>query len=752
MSAIHVVVRPSGSPSQRGQNTLLGLIDLIVDGVNLTARIGEALAVPLLTELSHAVLAIETGRKTRASVQVYATDDVWEIGLESDGQHVLLTLFRTAPAVEVVVFERRLRRAALREALAEAISSAAVDAQGDTGPLAAAARLLAALAPASDPLAVAQRSSHALSRTMGGVKLAANVSLRKGSQSLGRDGVERADLHALLALGRVELTVRRKAVSLGECHVFLLAERLVALAEDVLASWNDGRPCFRRVELSGLTIGAQRGPAAAPLALTVSRRDGTKVTFPELEPLALVRAVARFSRALSDLVRAEDPSQALNLRLVALAEGARQLERGAADQTCEEAPVTNSSPESYRSFAPAARSESRGRWEHGSKMRFLPRWVATVPSIDLSATFLCGDRIIVGSKRETACIHRNSGSLLWRVPMARAASVATPAGLARIHPDGLVTLHDLGTGAAKFEARLQPRTGGGASGAVVHSAGLPKLLVIAEGDRRVTALDLVSGDVRWRFTARRPGTYRVRRAGRLLLVTGGDRSLSALDVTSGELVWRLRSDAALTGDVSVDHDSAFVLTQDGAGAALLHVDPWSGQVRWRAEVDERVALSSGCLVARDSVVVPLRDRRGAGLMAFDRSTGARLFAHEPGLCAPVVSWLCVDADVVGNTASGALLCLDGRTGALRYSHVFPRHVDADQPRRLEPVLRSGALFVPQHQVHVVRPRDGELLGTVPTDLIPDLLRVDERCDVYVAEESGHVAAFGAAARLTLIKG
>ena len=76
--------------------------------------------------------------------------------------------------------------------------------------------------------------------------------------------------------------------------------------------------------------------------------------------------------------------------------------------------------------------------------------------------------------------------------------------------------------------------------------------------------------------------------------------------------------------------------------------------------------------------------------------------------------------------------------------MFSRHVDADQPRRLEPVLRNGALFVPQHQVHVVRPRDGEIIGTVPSEFIPDLLRVDERCDVYIAEESGHLAAFGAA--------
>jgi hypothetical protein len=83
--------------------------------------------------------------------------------------------------------------------------------------------------------------------------------------------------------------------------------------------------------------------------------------------------------------------------------------------------------------------------------------------------------------------------------------------------------------------------------------------------------------------------------------------------------------------------------------------------------------------------------------------------------------------------------------------VFAGSADCDQPRRLEPVLRGGALFVPQHQVVVVRPRDGEVIGTVPSDLIPDLLRVDERCHVYVGEESGHLAAFGTAARLSIVR-
>jgi hypothetical protein len=121
--------------------------------------------------------------------------------------------------------------------------------------------------------------------------------------------------------------------------------------------------------------------------------------------------------------------------------------------------------------------------------------------------------------------------------------------------------------------------------------------------------------------------------------------------------------------------------------------------------------------------------------------------------APVgTSWLAIDDLLVGNTPTGELVGVDAATGELRYRQVLaPRALDSDVPRRLEPVLRSGALFVPHADVHVLRPRDGALLGTIaPCEAIPDLLRVDELGSVYVAEESGHMVAFGALPRLSLV--
>ena len=67
------------------------------------------------------------------------------------------------------------------------------------------------------------------------------------------------------------------------------------------------------------------------------------------------------------------------------------------------------------------------------------------------------------------------------------------------------------------------------------------------------------------------------------------------------------------------------------------------------------------------------------------------------------------------------------------------------------MLRQGALFVPSAQVHVLRPQDGTPLCQIGCDLVPDWLRVDERGWVYVAEESGHIAAYAAAPHLALVK-
>lgn len=761
MSAIEVVVRPVNEVSRStALAPLEGFFDVIVDGVNITSRLGVGQALGLLAELASATSALSRGRRDRATVPFYAGEDAWEVGLEADGGDVLISVYRSGACPTVAVHERRVDLVALRGALVQAISNARAGEapRGLEVALAAAERELSSPWPSYGRRPI-ERRVQTVEGADSGVVFQTRASFRctRANRGLNGDGpaLERADLHALLARGPLSVTVRGRTIAVPSTYPFLVAEKLVMLAEDVLAAWRAGRPVFRRIDVEGVKLSVRRGPNEDGVALTLKATSGPSETegstLPGIEPGSLVRAAASFAVALSEAFTNHDPSQLHNLRLGALRRAALALNDDLAVAAANDA-HTNPEPESYRCYGLPKTDRERGIWEHGGKMRFLPRWVATIPNIDLRATFQCGQRVIVGSPRETACLERTTGQVLWRIATRRASSVITPLGLVRLHPDGDAVLHDIETGDVRFTAHLMPRASGGAAGAVVNAAGLPKLLVVAEGDRSVTALDLVSGDVRWRYSAPRPTNFRLRRAGKLLLVAGSDGALSALDVATGDPVWRVRDRLPFTGDIGIDHDGAFAVSGGPVGPARLHhVDLWTGQVRWVKELEERPAYGQAPLLTAEVAVVPTRDRRGTGALAFDRKSGEVIWEQEPGLASPVSVWLAVDDLLIVNSASGTLLALEATSGTLRYNHVFPRHVEADQPRRLEPVLRNGALFVPQHRVHVVRPRDGEMLGTVPTDLIPDLLRVDEQCAVYVAEESGHVAAFGVAPRLALVR-
>lgn len=733
---------------------------MIVDGVNIAARLGPGQALSVLSEFARAAAELSRGRRERTTLPLQSSEEAWEVGLLADGGDALISVYRLGSLPAVALHERRVDLVALRAAITRAIDQtelAGVPA-GMASTLAGARRLLELPWPSAIgrpiervPVRIAPRANAPL--TFSAETLVYRP--RRASDAGVHNCVERADLHSLLVLGKIAATARERSVRLLNVYPFLFAERLVSLAEEALDAWRGERALVRRVTLDGAQLRLERGTGDARLAFTLTSRDARRdlegVTLVEIETPSFVRAAVEFALTLVNAFIEADPSQEHNLRLKALTRQASELSGTLSDLTHNDS-LTNPEPENYRTFGLPRTKSARGLWEHGGKMRFTPRWVATVPNIDLRATFHCGDKIVVGSQNETTCIESSTGRVLWRHGGPRASSVATPLGIVRIQPEGLIELVDLELGDVRFSTRVAPRAAGGATGALVNAPGLPRLLVVTEGDRSVTAIDLCSGDVRWRYNGRGPASYRLRRAGKLLLVAGGDSALVALDVVSGEVVWRLRDKLAFSGEITVDKDSAYALAGGPLGPAkLFHVNLWSGKLLWSRELDERPVLGQTPLVVRNRVVIPVRDRRGLGALAFEPTSGRLAWTHEPGLASSTTAWLAVDDTLIANSASGVLLCIEGETGQLRYNHVFSRQVEADQPRRLEPVLRNGALFVPQHQVHVVRPRDGELIGAVPSDIIPDLLRVDEHCSVYIAEESGHFAAFGTAPKLTLVR-
>jgi outer membrane protein assembly factor BamB len=732
------------------------VLDLFIHGANVTARVAERHASCVLRDLAWALADLARIPRGKRIVRFY--EDAWELCVERLGPSATLSVYRGGTEPTVLVYDRVVVFAEMCDSAADALDATLARGDSVASDLAEARSALAAaraesadvLVDAPEPEVVAIEVDRDAP-----ISFSAEFAMRSGDTSALEPSVERADLHALLMRGGMRAEIRGRAVDLGDVFPFLFAERILDLGRRALEAWERGQAFFARIDAGGAMVGLRVVAAdVPPAALTITAPGQPVSTFPELPLFDVVEAALAFGRSFVRALVRRDRAQGANLRLAAFRRELRAVSDSLRDVRKKDSRI-NPAPESYRAYAkqhrPKAEVASLGP---GARLRYQQRWRALVPGIDLRSTFLCGDRIVMGAAFETFCLDRTSGELLWRRTTPAAASVATPSGIARIAPDGAIALHDLTTGDVTLRTWIAPRVGGPPAGAVVSSAGLPKLLVVTEGERHLVAIDLTSGEARWRYAWGRAGALRMKRVGKLLYVASGDGALTAVDVQTGAVVWRVRDRLRFRAAPTVDHDTLFAVAGGVGGAAsVMAIDPFSGHVTWTSPLPVSPCTVEGhALVGSKSVCVTVRDRRGLRVAGFDRESGAPLF-HTPAPVAPVgTSWLAVDDLLVGNTPAGELVGIDASTGEPRWRHTFGRTNDADVPRRLEPVLRSGALFVPHVDVHVVRPGDGAHLGTVgPCDAIPDLLRVDERCDVYVAEESGHVVAFGAGPRLSLVR-
>ncbi|HXX66883.1 MAG TPA: PQQ-binding-like beta-propeller repeat protein [Polyangiaceae bacterium] len=824
---------PSVGSEARG--TARDVLDVFIAGSSAKARPHETEHAFVLRDLALALVDLASRSRAKAIVRMY--DEPWEICVERFGGTACLSVYRSAPQPHIAAYDRAAAFgdlvAATRDVIEGLLADGRLTASGRLELASAREHLSAIGSTCVDPvpLEVPQAIPVAIEPDRDApISFGAEFALREGEATshvpgsdpaehppgAGRsplEAVERTDLHALLFVGRMRAEIRGRSVDLGDCRPALVAEHLVDVARRAFDAWERGLPIHARVDAAGVLVGA-RVSSDGELALTLAPAHGDRRaahTFPALGVIDFVEAVLTFGRSLVRTILRRDRSQSANLRLSSFRRVLRESAEALRHASQTDAKV-NPTPDPYRAFATAtAVHEAPPLASSGapaSRLRFTPRWRAIVPGIDLRATYLCGDTVIAGAASEMWALDRVDGRVLWRADIARGLSVVAPSGIVRLAPDGSLAVHGFATGERVLRTRIEPRTGGSTAGAVVHLPQMPRLVIVTEGEHHLVAIDLASGETRWRWSwgmshrAAR-GAVRMKRVGRLLYFTCGDGALTALDVMTGAVVWRVRDRLRFRTSPAVGRDGLFVVAGGAHGIARLYrIDPYSGVVRWTTLIGGPTApctVEGAVLVADAAVGVATRTthaRRkdigasGLTLAMFRIEDGAPLTHRESGdpgwtAQAPVgTSWLAVDDTFIGNMPTGEIVGVDARSGETRWRRVLgPRPLEADVPRRLEPVLRSGALFVPcsllspgqgaasaidsartpagrirsaagsseaAAGVCILRPSDGALLGAVaPTGAIPDLLRVDEHCNVYVAEESGHIAAFGALPRLSL---
>ena len=809
MRSFEIFLHPEAemvTPQRRRQEarSTRALLDVFVRGANVTARVGDGQALSALVDVATATLFLAT--RPSAKKIVYFHDEACELCIERDGARAYLSVYRTSALPEVYVYDRALPFAdivhGVRESVARVLAHEAAprqdaDASRDDMPprsgvvvkpekRSANAALCAELSallerfdqlpeiPADDEEDEMPARTVSVEAPRGSVGFHAELALRARDIEHDRAHAEFSDFHALLVPGSVRAVFAGRSVNLGGLHPFLFAETLLTLASRLFEAWQRGRAAHERLDASrysgsldaGLTLGARL--TGDRLALVLSSRGATQ-TYPGLSLLDFAEGILAFGSGLVRALLRHDRSQNKNLRLAAFRRRLRELREALHDVAPSDLKI-NGAPESYRAYVAGASEPAytsgtpkpaKAVTRTPARLRYETAWRAVVPGIELASTFLCGSRLIVGSHNEIYCLDRDSGAVQWNRPVLRGASVVTPEGLVRIGLDGSLAMHDWESGEVALRTWTAPRAFGPPTGVVASGPGLPRLLILTEGERHLLAIDLRTGDARWRTSWRSArtssvhdnGPLRLRRHGKLLYVTTGDSALTALDVVTGQIVWRTRDHLRFCGAPNIAQHDGFALAGGQVGKARLHAfDPYSGESRWISELSGQYASTEGNVLTGKGgpVMVVRRERTGLLVEGFDRDDGRSLW-QTPVLAPSGTAWLVVDGRLVGNTPHGELIGVCSQTGKTVYRTRFGRIPESDIPRRLEPVLRSGALFVPHADVQVVRPEDGSVISSVGAkDTIPDLMRIDERCSVFTAEESGHLAAYQARARLSLV--
>jgi outer membrane protein assembly factor BamB len=711
--------------------------------------------IPALAELTAATVALAIGAK-RKSLLPLATAAI-EYALVRRGDSVLVSCYGTASAPVIYQLDRAIPLRLLLDTCAQAMLEMAtqeVDPTARQIGIRVAERALAThiLPDPEGPVAPINQRGGELDTPGEDVPLAFGYEAAiypSSSSPQGRSA--RADVHALLFEGHLWAFVRGRRLSLVKGPIMLAVHRMVVAVRTLIDSWDSTRPTHVRLRAGGFQIAMRKSSHQLVSIELLSKGNGDLTA----TSLTIAEAALPILKLAGDLLRSlvsSDRGQSRNLRVRALRQEIRALRREIRSRRSADSFV-NLDPDRLRIHNAAESGESKeipGASRLPS-LQFDERWRVCLEGLDANSVFMCGDRLVIATQTHVVAVSRDDGKVLWARPGHAATTLMAGSVLIRLFADGEVELCNVADGEPYCSTHITPRIGGPPVGLMAGGDNLPPVAVLTEGSHRLVAIDVRTGEPRWRFASRSGTEFRMTKVGRVLLVTCGEEAIHALDMATGESVWRFAERGCFQLRPLVSHETVVAAAVRGRReGALFAIELYTGQPRWQRELSGPPS-SNPCAAAHLALVSTAGDE--ASLCAYSLRTGEPLWqTKDPGLGIGGAG-MTIDETWIVNAPFGRLSALDVRSGEMRWSANLADALADEIPRRLEPVLRGGALFVPASSVHVVRPSDGEKLSaSLPCDLVPDLMRVDERGWVYIAEESGYVAAYAPRPALTLIQG
>ena len=761
-----------GRPEKFDAAQARGVLDMVVDGTSLVSRPDEDSVFFLMRDFLTAVERLSTGDGT-ARVSFYESPH--ELVLQRISDQIYITFYRGGAQPEVFVKDQMIPFLRFLEGVLASASDLTAQAM-DSDPSAADDPLVSWIKETASRIASLPKEATRARENGSAKMIRIGVESTRWKQSRNDRGFSFGfkflvtstdllapgrpignDLNALLFEGQYVVHARERRRILGKGFLFLQTEKLLASVRKLLAAWEEGRPTTVRLISEGLVVGVRLGVDDS-LAITLLNPDDEDsiLVINDLTPWEYADAVLGAAREVRRLVVDQSSRQRRNIRLESFSREIRTLAVWAKEQ--RRGAVINRDVDQYRTVAANRRAEGAKteRIGEASRLAFTERWRIEAEGLDLGGTMLCGTMGLISARRFMLGVDVETGAVAWQRETERSESVMRVAGrdgLVRVFPSGQVEMLDLATGVARWTTHLAARSGGSPVILVVDHGPVPGIVIVAEEEKKLVALDLRTGEPRWKFTSPRGGRFAFRRYGRLLYVASNDSHLSAVDLEDGSLVWRFPERTkfnlppAAEGDIIVVPGGRYG-KQEGK---LFGLNAYSGEVRWEHSLNGGALTSP--ITAASAALVPVRSGGKNDLAAVDINTGEDLWRISCDGWAESCALMALDDCFIVNAAGGVMRSFHARTGEEIWHTVLGPACSDDVPINLRITLRSGVLFVPADTVYVVRPDNGHVIHSLGGDPpVPDLLQVDPNCAIFMAEESGHIAMYDLARRLSVVEG
>ncbi|MEQ9350841.1 MAG: PQQ-binding-like beta-propeller repeat protein, partial [Alphaproteobacteria bacterium] len=287
--------------------------------------------------------------------------------------------------------------------------------------------------------------------------------------------------------------------------------------------------------------------------------------------------------------------------------------------------------------------------------------------------------------------------------------------------DGRVSAVDLESGQQRWRRDLAPdhEREGLWGGGIAWQDGR---LYVATGFAQVIALDAVTGSELWRRRLSGPMRSGPTVVGNRLFVLTIDNRLTALATDDGSELWThaaIEETAAILGGASPAVASGVVVAAFSSGEIFALREEngrplWSDTLAALRRIDAVSSLADirgAPVIAGDQVIAASHSGR---MVAIDLPTGRRIWELPAG--GINMPWVAGDY-VFTVTSDGQVLAIQRQTGQVRWTTALARFTDADEDQRIAwygPVLAGDRLILAgSHGVALaLSPYTGALLGSL----------------------------------------